>query len=336
MVNRVANTPAGGPLSGSIVNIQTDSVDHAQSVGGAVYHPHEITYQERTPRFRMSLRARQLSGLTVGLLEYKSAVRLHSEPTPDSYQVNFTAFGAVNITQGSTTVTASPEYAAIHDWTDRPNLEGWYHPARVVGMKIPREQMHNELAALTGTQLTEALRFEPGMDLNSPAGQEWKHMVAHLARSLTASTPLIDNPMVDAPLTQAVVRGFLLLSHHNFSRALHGEPKIPGPHYIEAAVAFMHEHCHLPLSVKDIAEAVNVSIRSLQVGFRTHRDRTPLQALREIRLHKAHRELLTAHPHDTVSAIASRWGFSHPGRFAIHYAQLFGESPSETLSRSTT
>jgi AraC-like DNA-binding protein len=336
MANRVAPSSSGVPVSGSIVNLQTDSVDHAQSVGGAVYHPHEITYRERTHGFQMSLRARQLSGLTVGLLEYKSAVHLHSQPVPDSYQVNFTAFGSVAMRQGSTTVTASPKSAAIHDWTDRPNLEGWHHPARVVGIKIPREQMHNELAALLGHKDTDALRFEPGMELNSPAGQEWKHMVAHLARSLTASTPLLDNPMIDAPLTQAVVRGFLLLSHHNFSRALHGEPKAPGPRYIEAAVAFMHDHCHLPLGVKDIAEAVNVSIRSLQVGFRAHRDCTPLQSLRDIRLRKAHRELLIAHPEDTVSAIAARWGFSHPGRFAIQYAQTFGGSPSETLARSTT
>lgn len=335
MANPVAPSLSGVPASANIVNVQTDSVDHAQSVGGAVYHPHEITYRERTHGFQMSLRARQLSGLTVGLLEYKSAVRLHSEPAPDSYQINFTAFGSVAMTQDSTTITASPEYAAIHDWTDRPNLEGWYHHARVVGIKIPRERMHDELAAFMGMEFTDALRFDPGMDLNSPAGQEWKHMVAHLARSLTAPTPLLDNPMIAAPLTQAVVRGLLLLSRHNFSRALHGEPKTPGPQYIEEALAFMHEHCHLPLSVKDIAEAVGASIRSLQVGFRTHRDCTPLQALRDIRLHKAHRELLTAHPDDTVAAIAARWGFSHPGRFAIQYAQLFEESPSETLSRST-
>jgi transcriptional regulator GlxA family with amidase domain len=54
--------------------------------------------------------------------------------------------------------------------------------------------------------------------------------------------------------------------------------------------------------------------------------------LRHLRLHRAHSELVDADPRSvTVTAVASRWGFLHFGRFAAQYSQLFGESPSATL-----
>ena len=34
------------------------------------------------------------------------------------------------------------------------------------------------------------------------------------------------------------------------------------------------------------------------------------------------------------SEIASRWGFSHLGRFAVEYRLRFGEDPSETLAQA--
>jgi len=34
---------------------------------------------------------------------------------------------------------------------------------------------------------------------------------------------------------------------------------------------------------------------------------------------------------DTVAAIAARWGFAHPGRFAAAYQQQYGTTPATTL-----
>jgi len=56
--------------------------------------------------------------------------------------------------------------------------------------------------------------------------------------------------------------------------------------------------------------------------------------LREVRLRRAHDELLASPPSSTtVSAVASRWGIVHLGRFAAAYRAAFGESPSQTLAR---
>jgi transcriptional regulator GlxA family with amidase domain len=55
--------------------------------------------------------------------------------------------------------------------------------------------------------------------------------------------------------------------------------------------------------------------------------------VRRVRLECAHRELQAADPTtgDTVAAIAARWGFVKPGRFAAAYRAAHGAAPSRTL-----
>ncbi|MEV7554648.1 helix-turn-helix domain-containing protein [Amycolatopsis sp. NPDC089917] len=65
-----------------------------------------------------------------------------------------------------------------------------------------------------------------------------------------------------------------------------------------------------------------------------HLGTTPMAYLRKARMDCAHRDLLAASPpHDTVAAIAARWGFSNPGRLAAAHRAAFGHPPSHTLHR---
>lgn len=81
-----------------------------------------------------------------------------------------------------------------------------------------------------------------------------------------------------------------------------------------------------------LAQETGLSARALQRSFARADQMPPMAYLRYVRLHRAHAELLNADPRSvTVTAVASRWGFLHFGRFAQQYYQQFGESPSVTL-----
>ncbi|MBB6377738.1 transcriptional regulator GlxA family with amidase domain [Pseudonocardia eucalypti] len=104
------------------------------------------------------------------------------------------------------------------------------------------------------------------------------------------------------------------------------------PRPIRRAEALIVKHAREPLTVTDIAEAVGLSVRGLQVGFRRHFGTTPLSRLREARLAGAHAELVAADPTTTtVSAVATGWGFWHLGRFSASYRERWGVAPSITL-----
>lgn len=101
---------------------------------------------------------------------------------------------------------------------------------------------------------------------------------------------------------------------------------------LRRAVDFIHANAHRPITTQHIADAAGLSIRGVQESFRRTLDSAPLEVLREVRLERAHEELVHADAStSTVSEVAKRWGFMHLGRFAGTYAARFGESPSITL-----
>ncbi len=104
------------------------------------------------------------------------------------------------------------------------------------------------------------------------------------------------------------------------------------PALLRRAIAFIEEHADTDIGIGDIARAAYVTPRAIQLMFRRHRDCTPMEYLRRVRLHRAHQDLLAANrAHTTVAQIAARWGFAHTGRFAVYYRQVYGQSPHTTL-----
>ena len=89
-----------------------------------------------------------------------------------------------------------------------------------------------------------------------------------------------------------------------------------------------------PVTALELALAAGVSQRTLEYAFREKLEMTPAAYLRIYRLNAAHRELLAADPEaSTVTSIALKWGFSHPGRFSSIHRKMFNEAPSEALRK---
>ncbi|MEU4401901.1 helix-turn-helix transcriptional regulator [Micromonospora orduensis] len=101
---------------------------------------------------------------------------------------------------------------------------------------------------------------------------------------------------------------------------------------LRRAIAFMEENADRDISAADVAGAAAVSLRAVQLAFRRHLGTTPMAYLRGIRLDRAHHDLVRADPRrETVSAIASRWGFVNHSRFTARYHASYGVPPRETL-----
>ena len=100
------------------------------------------------------------------------------------------------------------------------------------------------------------------------------------------------------------------------------------------AVAFVEERARDDIGVADIAAAAFVTVRAVQLAFRHYLDTTPLAYLRQVRLERAHHELMEADPdRTTVTAIAADWRFTNASRFSAYYRAAYGVPPTETLRR---
>ena len=90
------------------------------------------------------------------------------------------------------------------------------------------------------------------------------------------------------------------------------------------------------LRALDPATIPGVSRRSLRSICREHLGMTLEGFLRLQKMNRTRLELERADSKaSTVKAIAAKSGFHEPGRFAVQYRKLFGESPSATLRRNT-
>jgi transcriptional regulator GlxA family with amidase domain len=107
------------------------------------------------------------------------------------------------------------------------------------------------------------------------------------------------------------------------------------PATLRRAVAFVDANAHLDITIADIAAAVPVTVRAVQLAFQRHMGTTPTRYLRQVRLARAHTDLTSDSPGDslTVTAVAYRWGFPSPSRFAAQYQRAYGISPGRALRR---
>jgi AraC-like DNA-binding protein len=93
-------------------------------------------------------------------------------------------------------------------------------------------------------------------------------------------------------------------------------------------------HLGEAITLGRLCEVVQVGERSLQLAFQARRGISPMRFVAERRLAVAQRQFSSERAGEGVTAIATSLGFTHLGRFSGVYREAFGESPSQTITRS--
>ncbi|WP_227012917.1 MULTISPECIES: AraC family transcriptional regulator [unclassified Pseudonocardia] len=205
-----------------------------------------------------------------------------------------------------------------------------------LAVRLPLRQMARSAAGLTGLSL-DALRFASMRPVSAAHAQLWLRTVKFAWRELTERDGCAGESLVHQELVNLVTTTALSVFPNTAADVLADRPA-PGtlraePAALRRAVEFIETNAHRPIGLDEIGEAARIGSRGLQHAFRRHRDCTPVDYLRQVRMDRAHRDLQAADPTrgDTVAEIAARWGFGHAGRFAVQYRQRYGQSPGATL-----
>lgn len=180
-------------------------------------------------------------------------------------------------------------------------------------------------------------RTPVAFDTPTPAGPRWGRYWSGLVRygAGVVGSEAYAEPLVRAELTRYLVVGLLEcfpLTGDREARYLSMEAQT---RRYRVAVQFFDDHARSPITVEDAARAADTTTAALMRAFRANDPlgRTPAQYLRRTRLEATHRDLEAGDPSagDTVGKIAARWGFTHRGRFAQYYRQIYGVAPHHTL-----
>ena len=97
----------------------------------------------------------------------------------------------------------------------------------------------------------------------------------------------------------------------------------------------LEENVDKPIYLAELCAATKASDRTLRMCCQEYLGVGPKRYLHLRRMHLAQRALLRGTTDaDSVTSIATRFGFWELGRFAVDYRAMFGETPSMTLRRS--
>jgi transcriptional regulator GlxA family with amidase domain len=104
----------------------------------------------------------------------------------------------------------------------------------------------------------------------------------------------------------------------------------PVPRDVAQAIAYMRVNLHRNIPVAELAATVGVGERTLRQHFRSFMGVSPGDYGIRLRLAAARRDLQLSGRTSSVTRIATKYAFSHLGRFSGLYRQAFGEAPSTT------
>jgi AraC-like DNA-binding protein len=211
----------------------------------------------------------------------------------------------------------------------------WDAGTEILLFKMARHAVEDALGDALGRQLASQPDFAPLLQTNTAAARNWINMLKLFAEQFFHPDGLLNQPLVGMPFVDTLVRGFLLAAEHSHRDALMGRERSLTPRAIRRAVDVIEAEAHLPLTLSSIAACSQMSVRSLQLGFKRHLGMSPMSYLREVRLRRAHQTLIESDPSVvTVASVAYDWGFTNLGRFAAAHAARYREPPAKTLRRS--
>ena len=266
-------------------------------------------------------------------MDYGMAVRLSADPLPGYVAVSLPLSGALSASHqgrrfdavaGRSAVVGSPASDLVMDWDAALRLQV---------LRVDLDALQSLAARLVTSQAEKPdLQFDPVMDAAETAAVLGQTRLMQQVLADAGSGAV--NPLVTAQLREQVMSTLLLGQPNNWMSALRHRPESVPRTTISEAADLMRTHADEALTVEGVARAVGLSVRALHAGFRRELDRSPKQYLQQVRLERAHADLVVAAPASGIRVIdiAHRWGFSHPGRFATAYRQHYGEAPAATLA----
>lgn len=309
---------------------RTRDVDRARAEVGRLFCPHRLEPTDGN-QVQLTLSSHRIRDIGLIHLDYGTAVSIDPGCLDTFYLVQLPLRGAARVRYGQESIVSTSSVASVLSPHARVAMEwGAGNPQSIVYLSRATVELHAE--RMLGHRLRGPLEFATGMHMASAAVCAWHRSIEYARNELEQDSPFLADERFGARLEEMIVQHLLVAQPHTYSEAM-DRVSAPGSRAVRHAVEILRKHHREALTVSDVAEAVGVSVRSLQEGFRRELDTTPTQYLRRCRLLAARDALAEADPvRDTVTRVALAHGFQHLGRFATDYRRQFGESPSATLA----
>ncbi|MGW8814600.1 AraC family transcriptional regulator [Gordonia terrae] len=312
--------------------LRTTDVTVAETMGGRFLSENHLRLQS-SDEFDARIHGVSLGPVSVYYLNYGAELEVVAPPFEDYIAVVLPLTGSMEVDlAGERFDVVAGETGGVLT-AERPLRMRWTADYSMLTARIDLASMSILVRSLDPSGDENAVRLESA--ITQPAalqaiGGATRMIVDVFERLSDGQRP---TPLIAAQLRDQLLTAVLLTQPNSHSEALLGPAPAVSHAAVRRAVEIIESSPEQPHTVTSIAKSVGVSTRALHEAFRSDLGGTPAAYLTEVRLERAHRELVTCRdPERTVGDIAMAWGFSNPGRFAAYYRQRYGELPSTVLA----
>lgn len=305
--------------------------DEAEQIMTDRYKRHSLKCVTQTVNFDFLHASVRVAVGSFNILRYGAGVEIDPGSFENFYMLEMPISGGTEICIGSKKLHSNPGRATV--LSPGQKLNSFWHPDTTQMMlKIDRKAVTDRwMANHRGIEGRWPL-FEQTLDLSSPMGWRIRKLMLLLFEDLKTSMSNDQWTLQNETISSAIVDSLLINFASNGTARLGSDQHQILPHYIKLCVQFAEMNLQSNLTMAKFSAVSGRSERSVFDGFRRFTQKTPMHYVRDLRLAKA-RELL--HRSDlSVSDVARLVGCRHMGRFAGHYSNRYGESPSQTIAKT--
>ncbi|WP_083742076.1 AraC family transcriptional regulator [Bradyrhizobium mercantei] len=316
--------------SQTVVSFELQDADGFADLIGKRFSTVTIEPARAADRFSMSGTYGAVAGIDFSRSRVTGEFRLIPEQHYDGVFFFFPTAGSLTFHQDRESFTSSASNAVAAEGAACRSMD-FLSNHESFCVVISRPILAERLSILLGHPVVEKLTFLQSIEMASGGATALKTLV------MCITSPEFGPQLNRATLTAERVRETLVdlvleTWPNSYSELLHRPPPTIAPRHVKLAVDFIHDQAKLLPSGTELAVLSGVSLRSLQAGFRRFVGVSIAAYQRQIRLERAHADLLRD-PAASVEEIALRWGFTNAGRFSRYFRAAYGVLPTELIRR---
>lgn len=308
----------------------TTDVDDARERVAQVYCDHRLELSGSGRKLDAWQNMARVGSISVGAMGYGSDVIIDPGELGSFYLLMLPYSGKAALSHGRAEMVSDAQSASVLG-PEASTVMNWSADCCKLMVRIDREGLEKQLSRMLDGASAHHLNFDLAMPQTGAASRWWRTLRL-LIEEIEADGEAREGISANLHETLLLVS---LLEHqpNNFSARLASRIGAIAPRHVRNVEAYIEANADKALSLDDLVTVSGVSGRALFEGFRRFRGTSPLAYVRTVRMRNVRDGLQRAADGESVTSIATHWGFYQLGRFAAQYKVMFGEAPLETLRR---
>jgi AraC-like DNA-binding protein len=320
------------PRLANINPYRTDDLDAAREHISSLFVPHRLDVIGRHQVLDVCISRAQIEGVSLVYHRHGAHVSVRPQLLRDFFLLQIPIRGEAFVTVDKHKVHCSPKQAVMISPTLGVDMTFGEGCEQLI-VRIERTDLEHHVEQQLGRRIEAPVEFAPAVPLTTTAAQEITSLLRFMTVTLTEAGGICSSAIARKHMASLLISGLTSCLDHNYREEMfEGVVSRPRPAFISKAQEFIRSNIGEVIGPQDIAEAVDVSTRTLFAGFKTYLNTTPMRYLKDLRLDMVRATLSSMESRNaSVTTIAMNYGFLHLGHFCAAYKRRFGELPRDTL-----